>query len=519
MARSILAVAAVVFTCLTALADPPAEKPLPPKLPLSGQPPAKLFPNICALRYSISTAAPKCQAFFDQGLAFFYSYDYGDAVRAFETAAHYDPDCAMAWWGLSRAFDRSGKPELGAKALDLARQNQGKAAHREQFLIKAMLQSKAKPPANAADASKLAAIRTIDELLSLYDDDEEGWYFRAQLAGGGLAAVPFYKALLRINPLHPGGTHELVHFYENRPALAWPYAENYVKGSPGLPHPYHMQGAHHAMRLGRWDKAIECFARSAEVAKQIGRGGDTGPLMLAFTHEGRFAEARKLGLDKKSLNWFVLYLAERNWSDATRAIDEQRKIDKDRAEYLTALLCLKLERPDQAALAVEAQRRALAATPEKGAKQDRRQLENRLWESEGLLLCQQGKDEAGLALLAKVVQRTLNIELSHDIGSGLGHSAYYMESWGIAALKSGRDEVAEEAFLEALAHDKGSARGALGMHILCERQHRDLESARFRDLARRCWQHADAGVLEGELAYLREPYAAYKKNRATPADK
>ena len=52
--------------------------------------------------------------------------------------------------------------------------------------------------------------------------------YRAQLAGGsGLfggkaSAVPFYKALLRINPLHPGANHELVHYYEGsrRPAPA-----------------------------------------------------------------------------------------------------------------------------------------------------------------------------------------------------------------------------------------------------------------------------------------------------------
>ena len=71
----------------------------------------------------------------------------------------------------------------------------------------------------------------------------------AQLANGGrdfggdVASVPFYKALLKVDPLHPGANHELLHFYEGfrRPALGWTYAENYIKSSPGIPHAFHMQ--------------------------------------------------------------------------------------------------------------------------------------------------------------------------------------------------------------------------------------------------------------------------------------
>src|SRR5579862_5382033 len=71
------------------------------KRPVSGRAPAKLVPNLCLLNYRISTDSTDCQAFFNQGLAWFYSYVYGDAVTSFETALIHDPDCAMAWWGLS----------------------------------------------------------------------------------------------------------------------------------------------------------------------------------------------------------------------------------------------------------------------------------------------------------------------------------------------------------------------------------------------------------------------------------
>src|SRR5262249_8616591 len=128
-------------------------------------------------------------------------------------------------------------------ALAKAQELRAKAGPREQLLIQARLQEKGIWPDTPPDDRKKKAQATLDELLTLYEDDEEGWYWRAQVAEGINGAAPFYKALLRINPLHPGANHELVHFYEllKRPALGWPYAEGYIKSSPGLPHAFHMQ--------------------------------------------------------------------------------------------------------------------------------------------------------------------------------------------------------------------------------------------------------------------------------------
>src|SRR5262245_8408658 len=239
-----------LFGWAVACGDEPAKPAADAKLVFSNLPPAKVIPDLCLLRYRVSTSSPECQALFDQGLGYFYSYVWMEAARSFETAARHDPDCAMAWWGLSRALEQWSKRDPSDKALLKAKDKLSLASHREQLLIKARLQEKGLEPGIADDARRKAAAKTIDELLVLYDDDQEGWYYRAKLADSGTAAVPNYKALLRINPLHPGANHELVHFYENnrRPALGWNNAENYMKSSPGIPHAFHMQ-AHLAMRL------------------------------------------------------------------------------------------------------------------------------------------------------------------------------------------------------------------------------------------------------------------------------
>ncbi|OAI54291.1 hypothetical protein AYO44_15225 [Planctomycetaceae bacterium SCGC AG-212-F19] len=510
-------------------AEPTKEPPANAKLPLSGLLPAKLFPDQCVLRYRISTSSPECQALFDQGLGYFYSYVWIEAARSFETAVHYDPDCAVAWWGLSRALERYSKRDAADKALQKAKEKSALASHSEQFLIKARVQEKGLDPTVAETDRRKIAARTIDELIVLHEDDQEAWYYRAQLAESGTAAVPYYKALLRINPLHPGANHELVHYYENnkRPALGWPHADKYIESSPGIPHPFHMQ-AHLAMRLGRWEKTADRSTRAIELEKAYHKEQGVKPsedhqfshhletLMLALTHDARFAEARALKAEcvkhgyRHPLPWFRLHLAERNWTEAQKVIDTFRKNDKQQASYLSAIMHLRQGNAERAAADVDVLRQAMQTG--KGNKT----LESRLWESQGVLMCQTGSAEQGLKLLAKVVERTKDDYGHHAWGNG----AYFMETWGIAALKSGQDEAAEEACLEALAHEPSCVRAALGLQVLCEREGRSEEARRYAELARKCWQRADAGVLDAELAYLREPYPApQEKAELLPAPK
>jgi Tfp pilus assembly protein PilF len=516
-----LPVAFVLLFVTSASLRAETPKKLPDKLPMTGLAPSKLVPDLCLVRYRISTTSPDCQAYFDQALGYFYSYVWMEAARSFETALVYDPECPLAWWGLSRALERWGKNNH-TEALLKASKLQERASHREQQLILARMQEKGQAPGvGDGEARKRKAIATLDNLISLYDDDEEAWYYRAQLAGGErlfggqASSVPFYKALVRINPLHPGANHELLHYYENsrRPALGWIYAENYIKSSPGIPHPFHMQ-AHLAMRIGRWARTTDRSARAVELERAYHKEMKVKPnedsqyahhvetLLRSLIHDGRFAEAREIEKEQRACGfkpwqlWFQLHLAQRDWAGARGIIDEMAKAnknDKTTPAYFSALWHLKQGDAHAALPDIEVLQNAVRNHP------NDKSLSYRLWETQGWQMCQTGAADAGLKLLFRTVDKTKDDYAHHAWGNG----AYYMELWGIAALKSGRDAVAEEAFLEALAHDAGSVRAALGMQVLCEQQGRDVEARRFAELARRCWNRADSESFNAELASLR----------------
>src|SRR5262249_54046794 len=114
----------------------PAAKPVatksPASLPLCGLAPSKIVPHLCLLKYPVTTPSPQCQAFGDQGLGYYYSYVWMEAVRSLETATQHDPNCALAWWELSRAFEKWGRNDKATQALLKADALKGNASSREQ---------------------------------------------------------------------------------------------------------------------------------------------------------------------------------------------------------------------------------------------------------------------------------------------------------------------------------------------------------------------------------------------------
>lgn len=519
----------------------PAPRMLPdPPMPLTGLAPSKLVPNLCLLKYPISTSSGQCQQLCDQGLGFYYSYVWLESARSFETALKYDPDCAMAWLGLYKALEKWGSgaktpspnaflalggtawqgkvPDRFTKSprdvcLDQAKALLGKASHREQLLITAKLQEKGLWPNVGPDERKKKAIGTLDELLTLYDDDEEGWFARAQIAEGQYAPAPFYKMLLKVNPLHPGANHEFVHFYENiqRPALGWPYAEKYIASSPGIPHAFHMQ-AHLGMRIGKWQQTTDWSWKAVELQKAYHAFQGVKPsddhqfnhhmetLTRSLVHDGRFTEAKTIQADAKGYGytykpeWFRMAVTLKDWAETKATIDAMRKLDKPGAAYHAAVVALEQGDVLKAQAEVDVLRES---TNKKGGSANR--SEYRTWEVQARLLCQTGQSEAGCKLFKRIIEKTKDNFGHHAWGGG----AYYMEVWGASVLDCGLAIEAEEAFLEALAHDPGSVRAALGLWALCERLGRTDEAYRYLKVAQKSWAKAepkDFESLKAEMA-------------------
>src|SRR6478736_9726773 len=62
-----------------------------------------LYDGLGSYSRKITTDSPEAQRYFNQGLAFVYGFNHNAAIRAFQQAAEFDPECAMAHWGVALA--------------------------------------------------------------------------------------------------------------------------------------------------------------------------------------------------------------------------------------------------------------------------------------------------------------------------------------------------------------------------------------------------------------------------------
>jgi tetratricopeptide (TPR) repeat protein len=51
----------------------------------------------------VSTTSPEAQLWFDRGLNWLFGFNHAEAIKCFRKALAQDPECAMAWWGVSYA--------------------------------------------------------------------------------------------------------------------------------------------------------------------------------------------------------------------------------------------------------------------------------------------------------------------------------------------------------------------------------------------------------------------------------
>lgn len=247
---------------------------------------APLLPGLGSHHHPITTRSPEAQKYFDQGLIILYAFNHNEAVRAFEEAARLDPQCAMAYWGISFALGPNINAPATAEgnqkayqALQKALSLSEKASPKERAYIEALAKRYAKEPpkdrapldAAFAEAMRDVARRFPDDLdaATLFAEasmDTMPWNYwtpEGQPRLGTQEIIDTLEHVLKLNPDHPGANHYYIHAVEASPNPERGLAAAYRLESlvPASGHLVHMP-SHIYLRLGQYHLASEVNERA-----------------------------------------------------------------------------------------------------------------------------------------------------------------------------------------------------------------------------------------------------------------
>jgi tetratricopeptide (TPR) repeat protein len=231
------------------------------------------------------TCSEKAQAEFAHGIALLHHMTYPQAREAFERAAHADPNCAMAHWGIAMTLfqplwpTRPRLPALqrGWEAVTKAKSLRT-SSPRDRALI-AAAEAFFRDP-NSTDYW-LRIRRWEKAMAQAYASRPNDFEIAAFYALAHLAVAPADKIsrehsdrsaaiLLRLykqNPDHPGVMHYLVHANDvpGRERESMEITRKYESLAPRNPHALHMP-THIYTRVGDWDGVIRGNLQAAEAA-------------------------------------------------------------------------------------------------------------------------------------------------------------------------------------------------------------------------------------------------------------
>jgi tetratricopeptide (TPR) repeat protein len=262
---------------------------------------ASLLPGLGNRTHKVTTTSPDAQKFFDQGLTLCWAFNHPEAIRSFERAAKFDPDCAMAYWGIAFAhgsnINMPMEERAGPKALAALKQAQAlaaKAAPPEQAYIKAL--GARYVEANPKDRAHLDQVfaDAMREVVKAYPDDSDAavlfaeaimdtmpwayWTADGKPKPATVEMIDVLERVMKRDPDHPGALHYYIHAVENSPTpeRGLPAAHRLRDLLPGAGHLVHMP-SHIYLRVGMYHEASLCNERAVAVdAAYISKYGVTG---------------------------------------------------------------------------------------------------------------------------------------------------------------------------------------------------------------------------------------------------
>lgn len=240
-----------------------------------------LFDGMGSHRRAITTTSAEAQAYFDQGVTWMQGFNYGEAKRSFTRAAELDPDCAMAWWGVSIASGpQYNHPVMNEKRTARAWEAMHKALDRienttpvERALIEALKHRNANPEPEDRTHLNEAYAEAMGEIWATYPNDADVGLLYAEslmvLQPWKLYTSDFQpheitprviatlERVMELDPDLPGALHLYIHAVEpsRDPYRGVAVADRLRDLVPGIGHLQHMP-SHIYVKTGYWEKAI-----------------------------------------------------------------------------------------------------------------------------------------------------------------------------------------------------------------------------------------------------------------------
>jgi len=272
-----------------------------------------LTPNALSdYSFPISTSNREAQAFFDQGLQLYYSFDKLDAARSFRQAQSADPNCAICYWGEAIAWGANLNRPMSMReapraylAINKAKENIKYSNEKEASLIRALdvryISNYTYSSRKNLDQAYANAMRDVVEKYP-NDTDIATIYAHAlflldevinDLTFDNSRFLRLFELLqdsLSKNELHIGACHLFIHAVAstNQANLGEECAHFLSETPAGVSHMIHMS-SHIWIAQGKWREAVESNLRAIEIDQisETGEGYSVLPIhnleMLIFS--------------------------------------------------------------------------------------------------------------------------------------------------------------------------------------------------------------------------------------------
>jgi len=216
---------------------------------------AYLMEGMGDIDFPVTTNDPLTQKFVTQGVAQLHGFWFFEAERSFRQAAAIDPDCVMAYWGMTMA-NVMNKERFGKFLKETEkRARKQNITEREQLYVRS-----------------LHDLKLLAHIAQRYPEDLEAKaflgiypYYMAQMERskpkGMEEADKYLEEVFKANPLHPAH-HYRIHLWDTIDTpRGLDSASKVAYSAPGLAHMWHMAG--HLYSLANRHREAAWFMEAA----------------------------------------------------------------------------------------------------------------------------------------------------------------------------------------------------------------------------------------------------------------